>query len=142
MAKKTLKFDVGSMRDFVAFYELTTVDDGYGGTTDSWVLSLDTKARKSIKSKTSQSMTMAGSFDFYQIFEFIIRDRKSWIPEKDMIIYNDGAIYVIKGVATMENNPNYLSIYTETINNDNHALWKVINAMPIQDDKPNIIDAR
>ena len=139
MAKRNLKFDAGELRGKCSFYEFTTIPDGYGGTRQEWVLRLETRCKRNIKNKTSQSQLQAGSFDFYQVYEFIIRDRVGFSVEKDMIVYSDGVLHVIKGVVPMENNPNYVMVICSTINDSEHALWGVINAMPITEDKPNII---
>jgi head-tail adaptor len=139
MAKRNLKFDIGKLRDFMAIYEYTSVPDNYGGTTQGWQLALETRAWKQVKNKTSQSQTQSGSFDYYKVFEFTMRDNPNFELKKDMIIYNDDALYVIKGWIPLENNPIYIKITTDTINAKEHALWDIINAQPYNSDKPNVI---
>lgn len=127
MAKRLAKFDAGQLKDFVDFYELVTLPDGYGGSLPpEWVLSESTRCKKNIKNKT-QARTESGSFDFYQVYEFIIRDNPEFTLKKDMIIHSDNVLYVIRGYAPLEINPRYILIVTETINNNNHELNDVIN---------------
>lgn len=126
MPRKNLKFDAGELRGKCSFYEFTTVPDGYGGTRQEWVLRLETRCKRNIKNKTSQSQLQSGSFDFYQVYEFIIRDRVGFSVEKDMIVYSDGVLHVIKGVAPMENNPKYIMIVTSVIEDSEHPLLDII----------------
>lgn len=140
MAKKQLKFDAGQLKDFVDFYELVSQPDGYGGSLPpEWVLRLATRCKKNIKNKT-QARTESGSFDFYQVYEFVIRDRPDFTVKKDIIIHSEGALYVIRGYAPLESNPNYILIVTETINDNSHDLFDVINAMPYDSVKPIVIN--
>lgn len=141
MAKRTLKFDIGKLTNFLYFYEQVTVIEPNGDQRIDWDLVLSTRGKKNIKNKTAQSQTNAGQFDFYQVYNFVIRDRSTFEVKKDMIIYCDSVLYVIHGFAPMENNPNYIEIYCNTINDDNHELWTIINSMPIDSDKDTIIDA-
>lgn len=126
MAKRNLKFDAGQLKGFCSFYEFVSTPDGYGGTRQEWVLRLDTRCKRNIKNKTSQSQLQVGSFDFYQVYEFIIRDREGFSVEKDMIVYSDGVLHVIKGVAPMENNPNYVMVITSVIEDNEHPILDII----------------
>lgn len=112
MAKRTLKFDIGKLTDFLDFYEQVTVIEPNGDQYISWDLVLSTRCKKNIKTKTQQSQTNAGQFDFYQVYIFIIRDRSTFEVKKDMRVVNGGEKYVVHGFAPMENNPNYIEIYT------------------------------
>jgi len=126
MAKRNLNFDAGELRGKCSFYEFTTEPDGYGGTRQEWVLRLETRCKRNIKNKTSQSQLQSGSFDFYQVYEFIIRDRIGFSVEKDMIVYSDGVLHVIKGVVPMENNPNYVMVITSVIEDNEHPILDII----------------
>ena len=127
MAKKLIKIDAGQLKHFCEFWSEEYVPDEYGSGSVQFIPVLSTRCNRTIKNKTSQSQTQAGSFDFYQIWEFIIRGRSGFAPKKDMIIYSDGSIYAIKGVAPLADNPKYTLVVTGTINDDNHALWEIIN---------------
>ena len=138
MAKK-LGFDLGRFRDFVDFYQLSVVVDQYGGHNETWTKVLSTRGSKIIKNRASQSQSNAGDFDFFFFFNFVIRDRVGFDVQKDMIIYCGGVLYVIRGVAPLDYNPLYIEIFTSTINDSHHSLWNIINAMPVDSDKTNII---
>lgn len=115
MAKKNLNFDAGQLKDFITIYEENGGgDDGYGGSLHIVLTQvLKTRCKKNIKTKTSQSQVQGGSFDFYQVYEFIIRARNGFGIKKDMIAESGGERYVIRGFVPMENNPEYTTIITE-----------------------------
>lgn len=138
MAKK-LGFDLGKFRDFVEFYQLSVVVNQYGGHDETWTKVLSTRGSKIIKNRTSQAQSNAGEWDFFQVYNFVIRSRSGLDVKKDMVIYSGGILYVIRGFATLDYNPLYIEIFTSTINDSHHALWDIINTMPIDSDKPNII---
>lgn len=140
MAKKSLGFDVGKLKHPTRVYREVAIPDGYGGTSGStWELIAEPRASKKIKNRTSQAQTQGGSFDFYQVYEFIIRTNPDWTLEKDMIVYCDDTLYVIRGIANFDNNPLYTLIITETINDSLHALWDIINSNPIEAEYETII---
>lgn len=112
MAKRTLKFDIGKLTEFLNFQKETVVIQPNGDQSIIWSTVLSTRGKKNIKSKTQQSQTNAGQFDFYQVYNFVIRDRSTFEIKKDMRIVNGSDTYVIHGFAPMENNPNYIEIYT------------------------------
>lgn len=113
MAKQQIKKDVAKLNGFISFYEFTSVPVGGGSYNDEWVLSLSTRCAHELKSKASQSVVNAGSWDFVQVETFIIRKRNGWQPNKDMICRYNGMTYAIKGIADLDTNPRYLQIYAE-----------------------------
>lgn len=140
MSKQRLKFDYRSLKYPTRVYREVSIPDGYGGTSGStWDLIAEPRASKKIKNRTSQAQTQGGSFDFYQVYEFIIRTNPDWTLEKDMIVYCDDTLYVIRGIAPFDNNPLYTLIVTETINDELHALWDIINSNPSEADHETII---
>lgn len=138
MAKK-LGFDLGRFREFIDFYQQHNVTNEYGGQDITWNKVLSTRGDKIIKNRTFQSQLNAGEFDFFQVYNFAIRDRKGFSVKKDMIIHCDGVLYAIQGFAPLDYNPLYIQIFTSTINDTSHALWDVINSMPIDADFNNVI---
>ena len=112
MAKRTLKFDIGKLTDFIVFQKETVVIQPNGDQSIVWSTVLSTRCKKNIKTKTQQSQINAGQFDFYQVYNFIIRDRSTFEVKKDMRVVNGSEKYVVHGFAPMENNPNYIEIYT------------------------------
>ncbi len=140
MSKQRLKFDYRSLKYPTRVYREVSIDDGYGGSSGStWELIAEPRASKKIKNRTSQAQIQGGSFDFYQVYEFIIRTNPDWSLEKDNIVYCDDTLYVIRGIAPFDNNPLYTLIVTETINDSLHALWDIINSNPIEADYETII---
>lgn len=139
MAKK-LGFDLGRFRYFVDFYQQTVVVDEFGSQQITWNKVLGTRGDKIIKNRTFQSQLNAGELDFFQIYYFAIRDREGFSVSKDMIIHCDGVLYSIQGYAPLDYNPLYIQIFTSTINDSSHALWDVINSMPITADYNTIIE--
>lgn len=138
MSKKRLRFDVGQMRHPISFYRAVYVDDGYGGGQNTWQFVAGEKSKKEIKNRTQLRQEGAG-FDFYQVWEFILRKNPNYDILKDMIVYADNALYVIRGVSPLETNPNYVVVITETIHDTLHELWDVINAQPYNENKDLII---
>lgn len=142
MAKSKLKFDIGKLREFVTIYKLVSYDDPYGS---SPLMDYEEvgkyRAWKQIKSKTSQSQTQAGAFDFYQVYEFIIRDNPNIKITKDMIVHCGDSLYTLNGVTSLENIPNYISLYTMHLadSDEPHQLWTKINSQPIEADYETII---
>jgi hypothetical protein len=139
MAKTKLKFDAAQLKDFCCIYKEVPQDDGYGGTNGmTWDLVASPRCKKNIKNKTSQIQVQGGGWDFYQVYEFTIRDNPNYEIEIDMIVYSDNKLYVIRGFAPSESNPMYVTLYTETINDSLHALWDIINSNPIEADYETI----
>lgn len=115
MAKKNLGFDASQLKQFCDIYHQVPVFDEYGSASGmDWELVFSPRCKRNIKTKTSQSNTIGGSFDFYQVYEFIIRDDPRYTIEKDMEVRSDSGVFVVRGVAPLENNPNYILIITET----------------------------
>lgn len=127
MSKQRLKFDYRSLKYPTRVYREVSIPDGYGGSSGStWELVAEPRASKKIKNRTSQAQIQGGSFDFYQVYEFIIRTNPDWKLEKDNIVYCDGVLYVIRGIAPFDNNPLYTLIITETVEDSQHPLLQII----------------
>lgn len=102
-----------NLKDFCTFFIEETVMNEYGSPEVTLSEVLSTRCIKTINSKTAQSRIEGQSFDFYQVYSFIIRGRNGFNPTKDMIIDRE---YVIKGIAPLKSNPRYLEITTEKRN--------------------------
>lgn len=112
MAKK-LGFDVGKLKEFITIYEQQAVNDDYGSSSGVQLVEVtQCRAWKQIQSKTSQSQTQGGAFDFYQVYSFTIRDNPNVTLTSDMILENAGLYYTIHGITPLENIPNYITLTT------------------------------
>lgn len=106
--------DYRKLQGFCSIYTDGEVDDGYGGSTPvTDVLVAEMRCMKRIKSKSSQSQTQGGVFDFYQVYEFTIRDNPNYDIKKDMTLKSDGDVYTIRGIVPSETNPRYITLVTE-----------------------------
>lgn len=113
MAKQNLKFDASQLKNFCEIYVEQNIDDGYGGSAGvETVLLFSPRCMKKIKSKTAQSQTQGGVFDFYQVYEFTIRDDPRYNIVENMTLVNKAESYTIRGTYSLENNPNYIVIIT------------------------------
>ena len=138
MSKKTLKFDAGQLKHFCQIWHEVVLSTGTSPR-PTYQLVDEPRCYKRVVTRSNQFQLNSGSFDLYQSWEFIIRDNPNYEIKKDMFLFSDNYIYVIRAVLPLENNPKYIKIITESIEDTNHALWDTINSMPFNSDKPNII---
>lgn len=112
MAKKNLKFDFRKLNGFCEIWHEVVG----GGASPRPVEELLFSARcyKKTVTRTNQSQLHAGSFDLYQVNEFIIRKNPQYNIEKDMFILSGGDRYSIRAVEPLDNRPEYIKITTET----------------------------
>ncbi|NGM63503.1 phage head closure protein [Sphingobacterium sp. SGG-5] len=121
MAKKPYEnkhfLDPGRLRHNIAFYRLTSTDDGYGGSDVSETLLCETKASKQ-RISTSQSLgesqqmvTDAGATAFNQDMYFVIRHRKGFFPKKnDKVIVDGSEEYTINGIIPLDDPLSYIRL--------------------------------
>lgn len=112
MAKKELKFDFRKLNGFCDIWH-ETVSSGLSPQPIEQLL-FSARCYKKTVTRTNQAQTNAGSFDLYQATEFIIRDNPGYTIEKDMFVMSGGEKYIIRAVMSLDNNPNYIKIITES----------------------------
>lgn len=113
MAKRNLKFDAGKLNDFCEIWH-EVVDDNSPSPRPVPTLLFSPRCYIKVSTRTNQAQLQSGSFDLYQVFEFIIRYNPNYTIQKDMYIISSGKKYVVRAVITLENNPLYIKIITET----------------------------
>lgn len=95
-------YDAGRLRHKIQFVEDVTVDDGYGGTTVSQNVILETWAGKEEPSQYTQNLLNSGKTDYETYQYFVIRNRAGFMPVKDMRITYNGLNYVITSVTKID----------------------------------------
>ena len=121
MARKVYEnkhfLDPGRLRHKIAFYRLTSTDDGYGGSDVSETLVCETKASKQRISVTQsigesqQMVTDAGETAFNQDMYFVIRNRKDFYPKKnDKIVVDGSEEYTINGIIPLDDPLTYIHL--------------------------------
>lgn len=90
--------DPGRIRHKISFWKVQQVSDGFGGTTETEVKVIETKAAKENVNRYDQMAFEAGANVFNEATYFIIRNRKDFYPTKDLILKHDGNDYQILGV--------------------------------------------
>lgn len=90
-------YDPGRLRHKVKFKKQTSAPDGYGGTTVTEVIVLETFAGKEKVNQFNQMAIQAGATLFNKAMYLIIRNRKDFYPNKDMQIEFNGESYTLLG---------------------------------------------
>lgn len=103
-------YDSGRLRHKIQFVEDVTVDDGYGGTTVSQNVILETWAGKEEPSQYTQNLLNSGKTDYETYQYFVIRNRAGFMPVKDMRITYDGMNYVITSVTKIDDPCTFLKV--------------------------------
>lgn len=103
-------YDAGRLRHKIQFVEDVTVDDGYGGTTVSQNVILETWAGKEDPSQYTQNLLNSGKTDYETYQYFVIRNRAGFMPVKDMRITYDGLNYVITSVTKIDDPCTFLKV--------------------------------
>ena len=103
-------YDAGRLRHKIQFVEDVTVDDGYGGTTVSQSVILETWAGKEEPSQYTQNLLNSGKTDYETYQYFVIRNRAGFMPVKDMRITYDGLNYVITSVTKIDDPCTFLKV--------------------------------
>lgn len=102
------RLDPGRLNHKIAFYRMTSVDDGFGGSVPTETLVLETKASRQRISTNSigesqQMVTDAGATAFNQDMYFIIRHRKGFFPQKnDKVVVDDAEEYTLNGIVPLD----------------------------------------
>ena len=103
-------YDAGRLRHKISFWQISQVDDGYGGTTPTETKILDTWAGKDKPSGYNQMTVDAGANLFDNDAYFVIRNRKNFYPTKDMRVRHNGNNYTIIGVVQMDDPCTFIQI--------------------------------
>lgn len=103
-------YDPGRLRHKIQFIQDTMVDDGYGGTVPGQAVVLETWAGKEEPSTYTQSNLNAGKSDYDQFQYFVIRNRKGFMPEKDMVVMYGERKYIIRSVAMLDDPCTFLKL--------------------------------
>lgn len=103
-------FDPGLLKHRIQVLQSITTDDGYGGTTMAEIMVLETRAGKDQPSQYTQNSLNAGRSAYNQFQYFIIRNRKGFMPVKDMQINHDGNRYVIEQVTMLDDPCTFLKL--------------------------------
>lgn len=90
--------DPGRLIYPISFYMQETADNGSGGTTITETLSLTTKAAKIRIFEGNQLALEVGASVLNGDVYFVIRHRRGWYPEKDMVAVVEGDKYTIRAV--------------------------------------------
>lgn len=109
--------DPGRLNHKIAFYRMTSTDDGYGGSNISETLVLETKASRQriavtqAMGESQQMVTDAGATAFNQDMYFIIRNRKGFFPQKNDKVVVDGTDeYTINGIIPLDDPLTYIRL--------------------------------
>lgn len=103
-------YDAGRLRHKISFLQDVAVDNGYGGTSVSEVVLIQTWAGKDNPSEYTQNQLNAGRTDYTTFHYFIIRNRNGFTPERDMQIGYDGKRYIIQTVTQLDDPCTFLKI--------------------------------
>lgn len=107
---KPKMFDPGRLNHTVNFYLQTTVPNTSGGTTVSTVLSLSTRGAKLDIREGDQLAIQAGASLLEESCYYVIRNRKEWYPEKDMVVEDGSARYTLRAIIPLNEPINYLKL--------------------------------
>lgn len=100
-ANETL-YDPGRFRFKLSFFQETSVQSVYGGTTAGWTFILTTQAVQEKISSKNQFAIEAGASVLNQDCYFVTRYRSDFEPKKDMAIVCNGFAYLIKAVIPID----------------------------------------
>lgn len=110
----TSSVKIGRMNGFLEILEEQQIPDGFGGASGvDMVLIAKVRCIHKLKSKTAQARIEGGAFDFYQVHEFLVRKSPNYTIRKDMELHFKNEVYVIRGIAPHDSNPDYITITTE-----------------------------
>lgn len=139
-------FDPGRLIHKIQFMGDVAVDDGYGGSVVSEGVILETKAGKEEVSTYTQGQLNAGMTQYNNFQYFVIRNRKGFYPQKDMLINYNGYGYIIQSVKQLDDPCTFLKILCvasdspiSTFNNNDLFINGVLNDQGILVDN-NIYD--
>ena len=112
-------YDPGRFREKVKFLQEQTTDNGSGGVIVTLTTVLETKAVKERINDSSQLVIDAGITNLHQDRSFIIRSRRAFYPEKDMLVECDGEQYTIRGIIPIDDPVNYIRLLCARIDGKN-----------------------
>jgi SPP1 family predicted phage head-tail adaptor len=104
------QYDPGRFRHSLSFFQQVPVSDGSGGSVPSMQFILTTKAIKEQIKDGSQLVINAGASVMNEDIYFVIRNRASFYPAKDMTVLCDGFTYLIAAVVPIEVPCTYVKI--------------------------------
>lgn len=104
------QFDPGRLIYKIDFYQENTTDNGSGGTIVNTTLSLSTKAARVKINEFDQLAIAAGATYLNNDYWFVIRKRKGWDPEKDMLVTVDDKNYTIRGIIELNEPVTYIKL--------------------------------
>ena len=103
-------YDSGRLRHKIQFIQDIATDDGFGGTTVTETVLLETWAGKEEPSQYTQNGLNAGRSVYNQYQYFVIRNRAGFMPEKDMRILYDENRYIVESVKMMDDPCTFLKV--------------------------------
>lgn len=95
-------YDPGRFRFKLTFFKQVSTQSEYGGTFVVNQHVLTTMAVQEKLSERSQLALEAGASVLNQDCYFVIRNRSNFYPEKDMVVFCNGATYVIRAVVPLD----------------------------------------
>jgi len=96
------QYDPGRFRSLITFFQQSTVLTEYGGSKASLEPILTTYAVQEKLSDRNQFAIEAGASILNQDCWYVIRYRKDFTPQKDMIFICGGVTYVIRGIIPVD----------------------------------------
>lgn len=103
-------YDPGRFRFTLNFYQEVVAIGNDGSQTVSYTPILTTAALQEPLRDGSQIAIDAGASILNQDCYFVIRNRSTFYPEKDMIVTNGSQVYVINAVIPLDVPVNYIKI--------------------------------
>lgn len=114
-------YDAGELRHKLEFFQILSVDDGFGGVTESRVSVLKTVCGKSAMSLHAMSQAnqlglIGDATGFNQSLYATFRTRKGFSVSKDMECELDGVLYAVNGVIPMDDPDTFTRVMITKIN--------------------------
>ena len=103
-------YDTGRFRYMLDFKLLVATDDGAGGTTQTKITVLSTKAVREKLSEHNQLAIAAGASYLTNDCFFVIRNRPGFYPTKDMQIVCAGDTYTLRAFIEIDVPVKYLKL--------------------------------
>lgn len=116
-------FDPGRFRTSVSFYQQVSVEDSSGGSDVSLDLVYTAKAIELQVRDGNQLEINAGASVLNDDRYFVIRHSRTFTPEKDMNLMQDGKYFVVRAIIPIDNTNNYTKLLCTR--KSNYAEWSI-----------------
>jgi len=103
-------YDSGRLRHKIRFLGDVVTDDGYGGSVVTSGVLLDTWAGKEDVSAYTAAGLNAGQTQYNYFQYFVIRNRRGFVPAKDMLLAYDGHGYIVRNVTQLDDPCTFLKL--------------------------------